>query len=201
MLDINRTNGIISLVRGDNATFPLFINTGTSLEPVRFDLRYNPGSELYLGVCQPNERFEDAIIRKKYTGADLFNFNSNGDLMVEFTTEDTEYLLPGVYYYEIKLREVSNAERLDISIRIIDNTSILKAGSKLLSGCIINGVKIEVPDGQEYYSIDEDTQLSIGDVIVANSVLQEGTVVDGKEVKERVTISTVVPKTKFVILE
>lgn len=201
MLNINRTNGIISLVRGDSATFPLFINTGTPLEPVRFDLRYNPGSELYLGVCQPNERFEDAIIRKKYTGADLFNFNSDGDLMVEFTTEDTEYLLPGVYYYEIKLREVSNAEHLDISVRIIDDKSMLAAGTKLVSGCIVNGEEITVPLGQEYYSIDEDTPLINGDLIVAQSVLQAGTVIDGKVVKERATISTVVPKTKFVILE
>lgn len=201
MLNINRTNGIITLNRGDCDSFPLFINTGTPIEPVRFDLRFNPGSELYFGVCEPNQRFEDAIIRKKYTGADLFNFNSNGDLMVEFTTDDTEYLLAGVYYYEIKLKEVTNAERLDNSIRIIDNTSMLKAGSKLVSGCIVGGVKIAVPDGQEYYSIDEDTRLSVGDLITAQSVLQAGTVVDGKLVKEKINVSTLVPKTKFVILE
>lgn len=201
MLNINRTNGIISLTRGDSDTFPLFINTGTPLEPVRFDLRYNPGSEIYFGVCQPNERFEDAIIRKKYTGADIFNFNSDGDLMVEFVTEDTEYLLPGVYYYEVKLRQVFNAERLDISLRVIDDTSVLKAGSKLVNNCVVNGVTISVPDGEEYYSIDEDTQLSRDDVIVAQSVLQSGTVIDGKEVKEKINISTIVPKTKFVILE
>ena len=201
MLSINRTNGIISLHRGDSDMFPLFINIGTSVEPVRFDLRKNPGSEVYFGVCQPNERFEDAIIRKKYTGADLFNFNSNGDLMIEFITEDTEYLLAGTYFYEVKLRTVSNAERLDVSIRIIDDKSILKAGSKLVNDCIINGQKITVPDDEEYYNITTDTPLSYGDLIVAQSVLQAGSVVDSKEVKERANISTVVPKTKFVILE
>jgi len=201
MLSINRTNGIISLNRGDSETFPLFINTGTPLEPVRFDLRFNPGSELYLGVCEPNERFEDAIIRKKYTGADIFNFNSDGDLMVEFNTEDTEYLLPGVYYYEVKLLTVSNAERLDISLNIIDNKSILKAGSRLVSGCIINGNKIEVPDNEEYFNITTDTPLRLGDKLIAQSVLQSGTVINNKEVKTKSSISTIVPKTKFVILE
>lgn len=37
-------NGIIELSRGDNIEIPLFINKGTPLEPIRYDLIKYPNT-------------------------------------------------------------------------------------------------------------------------------------------------------------
>lgn len=95
-------NGFISLTRGDSFSVPLFINMGTGMAPVRHSLLEHPETEIYLGVMEPNQPFEQAIIRKKYTSES--KVNENGDLMIEFSSRDTEYLLPGKYFYQIKAK-------------------------------------------------------------------------------------------------
>ena len=93
------TTGIVRVNRGDTFQCPLFINKGTELYPIRFRLKDE--DKCYLGIMEPNQRFEDAIVKKVYTNSDE---NENGDIVIKFNTEDTLYLLPGKYYYEIKLK-------------------------------------------------------------------------------------------------
>lgn len=50
---------------------------------------------------EPNQPFEDAVIKKKFTSR-LSTTNSSGDLEIKFKPSDTEYLAPGKYYYAIK---------------------------------------------------------------------------------------------------
>lgn len=94
-------NGFISINRGDTFEVPLFINNGTCFDPVRFYLNQHPNASVYMGVMEPNQRFEEAIIKKKYDYED--EINKCGDLIVKFKSTDTEYLLPGKYYYEVKV--------------------------------------------------------------------------------------------------
>lgn len=94
-------NGFISINRGDTFEVPLFINNGTCFDPVRFYLNQHPNALVYMGVMEPNQRFEEAIIKKKYDYED--EINKCGDLIVKFKSTDTEYLLPGKYYYEVKV--------------------------------------------------------------------------------------------------
>lgn len=96
--DILTQDGVFSMSRGDSFSVPLFINAGTKWCPVRYNFKEN--DTLYFGVMLPNQPFENATIRKKYTYKDL---NENGDIVVTFNTCDTEYLDPGIYYYEAKL--------------------------------------------------------------------------------------------------
>ena len=96
MFEINST-GIISISRGDSACAPLFINIGTNLTPLRYIPEEN--DVIYFGVMEPNQLFEDAIIRKRFTWKDL---NEEGDIILKFKPEDTEYLLPGKYYYQVQ---------------------------------------------------------------------------------------------------
>ena len=49
---------------------------------------------------QPNEQFENAIVRKIFTSA---NLDSNGDVIISLIPTDTLYLVPGKYYYQLKL--------------------------------------------------------------------------------------------------
>lgn len=97
MFNINKEN-IITLTRGDSITIPLFINQGTKFTPIRYKLADE--DSVYIGITYPNQSFENAVIRKKYTSKDL---NKNGDVEVKFNQCDTQYLTPGTYYYEVKL--------------------------------------------------------------------------------------------------
>ena len=94
-------NGYITMNRGDTFTLPLFINCGTELEPIRFYIKDHPGTKVYLGVMEPNQCFENAILRKTFN--DQSPVNTEGDLLINFEINDTLYLRPGIYYYQIKV--------------------------------------------------------------------------------------------------
>jgi len=98
MFTIN-PEGIITASRGDTFEAPLFINAGSKLEPKKYFITTN--DEIYIGVMEANQLFENAIIRKKYTYEDI---NKDGVIIVKFNPEDTIYLQPGKYYYQIKLK-------------------------------------------------------------------------------------------------
>lgn len=95
--------GEIRLTRGDTFSMPIVINQGTNMVPIRYVL--NEKDEVYFGVMEPNQPFEVALIRKKYTKADL---NEDGDVQLRLRHEDTVCLLPGKYYYQVKVRLYNN---------------------------------------------------------------------------------------------
>lgn len=99
MFDISN-EGIISVNRGDSFEVTLFINAGTEISPERYTLAEN--DTLYFAVMEPNQRFEDAILKKMYTSDS--DKTEDGDIIIAFYPNDTEYLLPGKYYYTAKLR-------------------------------------------------------------------------------------------------
>ena len=94
-------DGIITLSRGDNCSMPLFINRGTDLEPIRYDLRQHPETVIYFSLMQPNQYFENGCLRKMYSSQNWV-VNDNGDLVISFIPKDTIYLMPGKYFYEVK---------------------------------------------------------------------------------------------------
>ncbi len=98
-------NGIISMNRGDTVEVPLFINVNDKLLPIRYP--FSAEDEIYLGISEPNQRWECALIKKKFTAEDL---NEQEDVVLKLSSEDTEFVLPGTYYYEVKLRHVEEVE-------------------------------------------------------------------------------------------
>lgn len=96
MADVD-TNNIISINRGDTFYVPLFINAGSDLKPIRYKI--TDKDKIYLGVMEPNQPFEDAIIKKAYT---LDSVNKHGDVVICLDHEDTRCLMPGKYFYQIK---------------------------------------------------------------------------------------------------
>lgn len=97
MFDIS-SNGIIRINRGDSFSLTVFINIGTCIEPIQYILQ--PGDKVYFALMEPNQPFECALMRREFTNADL---DSNDDVVMTFNSEQTEYLMPGNYYYTIKL--------------------------------------------------------------------------------------------------
>ena len=90
---------IIRINRGDSFQSPLFINAGTILEPKRYIL--DDTEKVYFGLMEPNKIWEQSILRKIYTNQS--ETSEDGDLLIKLTPEDTQYLVPGTYYYMIKL--------------------------------------------------------------------------------------------------
>lgn len=110
------TNNIISVTRGDSFSLPLFINEGSDLKPIRYIIQ--PGDTIYFALMQCNQYFENAIVKKVFTSA---NLNENNDIIITFNPEDTEQLIPGKYYYQIKAK-LLNEDGNYIVNTIIDKT-------------------------------------------------------------------------------
>jgi hypothetical protein len=100
-------NNIIVLNRGDTHIFDLTIEDPNDLDGM-YTLQGNDA--VYVGVMDPGQRFEDALIKKKYTAA---NTDTMGNLSIEITPEDTLDLLPGKYFYSVKLHMLH--DELDVT--------------------------------------------------------------------------------------
>ena len=76
--------------RGDTYEFDLTINDDS------LNGRYilQDDDVLYFGLMDPHQKFEDALLRKRYTKDDC---DEGGNLIIEIRPEDTIDLLPGVY--------------------------------------------------------------------------------------------------------
>ncbi len=111
-------NGIITVNRGDSFSFPLTINFGTSLDPLNYGL--GELDKVYFAVMEPNQPFETALIKKVFTRADV---NENNEIMIKFKPKDTLCVLPGKYYYQIKLQRFNSNDPEDYDVdTVIDKT-------------------------------------------------------------------------------
>ena len=90
-------NNMIILNRGDTYEFDLTIDDDSSL-----DGRYHiiGDDTIYFGIMDPHQPFEEALVKKKFTVDDA---DANGNLTIVIEPEDTLDLLPGVYYYSVKI--------------------------------------------------------------------------------------------------
>lgn len=90
--------GIIELNRGDSLTFKVLANVGTNLEPCVHKL--SDLDSVYFALMEPNQCFECAVLKKKLTQV---NQDESGNILITLKPDDTVCLLPGRYYYQIKL--------------------------------------------------------------------------------------------------
>lgn len=91
-------NQILKITRGDSFVLPIFINLRNRLDPERYILL--DGDKLYFSVMEAGKSFEESLIKKILTSE---NLNKHGDPVLEFTPNDTEFVVPGRYYMQIKL--------------------------------------------------------------------------------------------------
>ena len=111
-------DGIITINRGDSFRLPLMLNYGTKMEPLMY--RMTPKSFVYFAVMEPNEPFENALIRKKYTIDDV---DEDGNIVIKFRPQDTQCVLPGKYYYQVKLQRLNSDDPEDYEVdTVIDKT-------------------------------------------------------------------------------
>ena len=121
-------NGILTFCRGDTVEFPLVINIGSKLQPIRYSLSENDA--LYVAILEPNQPFEFALVKQKYTYLDK---NEYGDVVFKLSSDVTQQLKPGRYYYEVKLvkqkenqdlaKQNDNQEELEV-VTVIDRRQL-----------------------------------------------------------------------------
>ena len=105
-------DGKITHYRGDTLSTPIFIYEGDRLCPIPYTLKDT--DKLYLGIMEPEQSFEDAIVKKVYTNQS--DKTANGEVLFNLKSEDTEYLSPGTYYYMLKLEQVVNGNTIITTI-------------------------------------------------------------------------------------
>lgn len=111
-------NGIITVTRGDTFVLPLTLNGGTNLDPYQYQLDEN--SFVYFAVMEPNQPFENALIKKKYSVNDTDEY---GDVLIRFRPQDTQCVLPGKYYYQVKLQRFNSDDPEDYEVdTVVDKT-------------------------------------------------------------------------------
>ena len=83
---------------------PLFINQGTALYPIRYNLNDvdKQDTVIYLSIMQPNQYFENGCVRKMFSKKSGWTLTDAGDLIITIEPKDTQFLMPGKYFYEIK---------------------------------------------------------------------------------------------------
>jgi hypothetical protein len=90
------SNNIIVMNRGDSFEFKLSPQTlGNYAEYV-----LTGDDTLYFGLMDPGQYFEDALVRKEFDSLDCTTLN---DLVIKLEPDDTLDLLPGKYFYAVKL--------------------------------------------------------------------------------------------------
>lgn len=122
-------NNIIVMNRGDTFTFDLTIYDDNE-EDNRYKLKENDA--LYFGIMDPHQPFEFALVRKKYTVADT---DAAGNLVICIDPEDTIDLVPGIYYYMVKVHldheyidpatKQPTGERIDEVSTVINKTKLI----------------------------------------------------------------------------
>jgi hypothetical protein len=90
-------NNMIIMNRGDTHEFDLIIED-INLPDGRY--RIQGDDTIYFGIMDPHQPFEDALVKKKFTVDDA---DEEGNLIIVINPEDTLDLLPGTYYYSVKI--------------------------------------------------------------------------------------------------
>lgn len=114
-------NNIITINRGDTFTFDFTIDDDSS-ESGRYILSND--DVLYFGLMDPHQPFECALVKKRFTADDC---DSAGNLTITISPEDTVDLIPGVYYYSIKLHRLQDTEEeyIDEVITVVNKTKFV----------------------------------------------------------------------------
>lgn len=99
MYYIVNKNNVISMNRGDYAEIPLYFKEGKF--PYNTPITMTDDDVLFFGLMDPNQHFEHALLKKEYTGSSTID--KDGKFLLVLEPEDTLELMPGTYFYEIKL--------------------------------------------------------------------------------------------------
>ncbi len=106
-------NGIITLTRGDTFNYTFSIKDDVTGE----QLILTEDDDIYFGLCEPNQLWEDAIVKKICEKLMNDNNKYTGEYKLSLNSIDTQFLYPGKYYYSIKLKQIVDDEEIVTTLR------------------------------------------------------------------------------------
>lgn len=199
MFNIDQTSGIVTMNRGDTVSFTIHINQGDNIDPFQYKLK--PQDNLYFAVEEPNQPFEQAILKK------LINTSNNlldidGNITFNLESKDTQCLMPGLYYYEIKAKLFKGNEFRNNTILINfgeDNTySIINEQTKQAlsyGNYVANNNLINLEDTLN----NKELIATIENNVLTFKTESELPFTQIKYLQERDIINTIIPQTKFIL--
>lgn len=93
------TNTALQMERGDTYSLPIFINITDEFKPIPYKLENE--DRIYIGIYEPGQSFEDALIRKVIKPKDITEENT---YIFKLESKDTQFVMPGKYYICMKLK-------------------------------------------------------------------------------------------------
>lgn len=119
MFTIN-TDRCIKMNIGDDVQFPVFLNNGTRLNPIRYEFEENDGCEVYFYILPVHGCFENFYLKKTFkTDGTIITekpdfetiitennivINDNKDVVVTLDSNDTINMCPSEYIYVIRAK-------------------------------------------------------------------------------------------------
>jgi hypothetical protein len=114
---------IIKINRGDSYEFNVAIPDKTGTAESR---NLTDTETIYFALLYPHQRFEEAIF---YKGYDCTDHSSTGEIQIKISPNDTMNLAPGIYYYTVKLFNMSSSKLL---AEIFSNTDKILEASTII---------------------------------------------------------------------
>lgn len=139
MMFITIEDNYLKMNRGDSYILPLVINEGTKLDFKQYQLRQF--DKIYVGIMEYNQAFEDAIIRKVITITSPTD--RYGHPLLKLSPKDTEYLVTGKYFIEIKLVQSDFNEGETVTTILPLKEFFINGTTKSMSSPYINAVPVE----------------------------------------------------------
>ena len=153
MLKID-SNQVIKMSRGDDVKFPLFINKGTVMEPVRYIFKPNQGCEVYFYIFNYNEVQEhpwDKVHNFDYDYPDL-DYTYDPILVKVFSDDGTiNTLLYGEQQEQI-IDAPNINENGDMMIWLTNNDT-----KTIPQGSYIYQIKVKIIDSDFEPEVDTQT--------------------------------------------
>lgn len=84
---------------------------------------FTTNDKLYFGLMDKHQRFEDALVKKILTFKDVNKHK--GVIVLSLTPNDTLDLVPGTYYYSLKLRHIEKENKIDEVVTIVDRAEFI----------------------------------------------------------------------------
>lgn len=191
MFRIDRLTNEIDINRGDSATIPVSINQGDALHPFYYELGEN--DYVFMGIEEPNQPFENAIVKKVIDHSAIRD--REGNYLIELESDDTSCLLPGLYYYEIKAK-------LYRENQYINGYEILTFNNDGTFNLIDTDRYEELMSGTYIYNEEEnkyiltDYEENVYECPVENDYLKLN---DLYYRKQKDLVFTIIPQTRFII--
>lgn len=99
-LYIVKKDKVMTMTRGDYFSFKVDLKA-KDVFGLGEEYKLSNNDILFFGLMEPNQPFEKAFLKKQYTYDDYDI--EGGTLKIVLNPEDTIELMPGTYYYQIKV--------------------------------------------------------------------------------------------------